>query len=938
MKLGMRAKLLFGFLAVALFTGGLGAYTLRALDLLSAQLEAMYVDDLDGIYLLDQYSDVTWESRTSLANLLFSDDPIEQRVLRQEILASDAQLPLLFEQMIADDIDKEDTASLRRVTSAWIDHTTWRDQHVLTALDAGDHAAAVAAYRGEGTRLANAFAVESDVLLDEKHASATTLAAASQATYVMLRNTAIALSLGAITLGLLIGFLLSRSIAGAAGQLASAAKGLAQGNLDQRITFHSHDELGSVADAFREMVAFQQHMALAANAIAAGDLTNEVQPKADTDVLGVAFQRMTRGLRRLLSERAIADQAVIDADERRRLALEAVQDVIYDSDLRPAGTTVWSPSTREMFGYEPGEMGDTTEQWSDKIHPDDWPRLTQELTASMTHGGGFTSEYRHLRKNGSYADVLTRGKVLLDEHGRSVRLVGAMMDITERKLAEEALRASEERFRKRYKSFPLPTYSWVQVGDDFVLQDYNDAADAITGGVIRDALGKRASEWFADVPEILADLKESVADKRTLRRELRYRYRTTGLKRQLVFSLVFVPPQSVMIHTEDVTEARQAEQQHEALVQSEKLRALGQMATGIAHDLNQSLMLVASYSDLARQALVQEPPNLAEMENLLMTTTQAALDGGESVKRLLQFTRAAPEQDSQLVDLSNVMRDAAQLTAPRWRDAAQLAGRPISLHIETEGHPIIQGSASQLRDLATNVIFNAVDALPTGGTIRLRVLADGGYGILEITDSGVGMTAEVQERVFEPFYTTKGEGGTGLGLAMVFRIVEQHDGRIELRSAPGDGTTFRISFPLVDGPAEVELAPIPVTPLAPLLPLRVLAVDDEPMMTKAVMRMLKPAGHMVSMAASGEEALEQLAGQTFDVVVSDMGMGAGMNGWDLADAVKRRWPEVRFLLATGWGAAIDPVDAKARGVEAVLSKPYHPAELLRLLVQTGVTA
>ena len=277
--------------------------------------------------------------------------------------------------------------------------------------------------------------------------------------------------------------------------------------------------------------------------------------------------------------------------------------------------------------------------------------------------------------------------------------------------------------------------------------------------------------------------------------------RTHRAERDLALSYVFVPPQTVMVHTEDITEAKQAEQQREAMAQSEKLRALGQMATGIAHDLNQSLMLVASYSDLARQALVQDPPNLAELEDLLTTTTQAALDGGETVKRLLLFTRAAPEQDSQPVDLSSVVRDAAQLTAPRWRDAAQAEGRPISLHIEADGHPTIQGSPAQLRELMTNLIFNAVDALPTGGTIRLRVVAEDGQGIVEVADSGVGMSAEVQARVFEPFFTTKGEGGTGLGLAMVFGIVEQHGGHIEVRSAPGDGTTFRITFPLVDAVA-----------------------------------------------------------------------------------------------------------------------------------------
>src|SRR6202022_2944089 len=146
--------------------------------------------------------------------------------------------------------------------------------------------------------------------------------------------------------------------------------------------------------------------------------------------------------------------------------------------------------------------------------------------------------------------------------------------------------------------------------------------------------------------------------------------------------------------------------------QSEKLRALGQMASGIAHDLNQSLMLVASYSDLALQALVQHPLDLVELRDLLTTTTQAAMDGGETVRRLLLFTRAAPEHKTQAVDLGDILRDTARLTAPRWRDAAQAEGRPIDLQVEVADNATVLGSRAQLRELMTNLIFNAVDALP----------------------------------------------------------------------------------------------------------------------------------------------------------------------------------------------------------------------------------
>jgi CheY-like chemotaxis protein len=227
--------------------------------------------------------------------------------------------------------------------------------------------------------------------------------------------------------------------------------------------------------------------------------------------------------------------------------------------------------------------------------------------------------------------------------------------------------------------------------------------------------------------------------------------------------------------------------------------------------------------------------------------------------------------------------------------------------------------------------------LPMGGAIGVRVATENQQGVIEVADSGIGMSAEVQARVFEPFFTTKGGGGTGLGLAIVFGIVEQHAGHIEVRSAPGDGTTIRVTFPLMDAHAEVE-PPLTPAQFEPPHPLRVLAVDDEPMMTKAVVRMLKPSGHVVTVAASGEEALEKLSAQTFDVVVSDMGMGAGMNGWELADAVRRRWPGVRFLLATGWGAAINTDEAHSKGVEAVLSKPYHPADLVRALARSANVA
>lgn len=632
-----------------------------------------------------------------------------------------------------------------------------------------------------------------------------------------------------------------------------------------------------------------------------------------------------------------AEAALHISEERNRLALQAARMGTWDAD--PIHDVVsWSPETEALHGLAPGTFEGTFAAFQRTIDPADWPAFETEMLASIAERRESIVTFRTIWPDGSGHYIESKSRALYAADGSVSRVTGTSTDVTQRTVAEIALRASEERFRKQYKGIPLPTYSYDQVGDDFVLQDYNDAADTISEGRIREGLGKRASEWFADMPEILMDLRACVAEQQGFRRETSYRFRTTQRVRDLALSYVFIPPRTVMIHTEDITEAKHAEQQREAMAQSEKLRVVGQMATGIAHDLNQSLMLVSSYSHLARQALAQDPPDVAEASDLMTTAAQAAMDGGETVKRILMSTRTEPEQNSQMIELSGLVRDAAHLTSPRWRDAAQGEGRPISLHIEVEGQPMVLGSPGQLRELMTNLIFNAVDALPTGGTIRLRVLAAAGQGIVEVTDSGIGMSDEVQVRVFEPFFTTKGERGTGLGLAMVFGIVEQHRGQIGVRSAPGEGTTFRITLPLVSEIAVAEPSAKTKDVLDPLVLLRVLVVDDEPMMTKAVVRMLKPAGHLVTTAASAEEALERLANEDFDVVVSDVGMGAGMNGWELVDVVRGRWPDVRVMLATGWGAAIDPGEARTRGVEAVLSKPYHPIDLLQALARTGAAA
>jgi signal transduction histidine kinase len=393
-------------------------------------------------------------------------------------------------------------------------------------------------------------------------------------------------------------------------------------------------------------------------------------------------------------------------------------------------------------------------------------------------------------------------------------------------------------------------------------------------------------------------------------------------------------------------------EQARTLAQTEKLRALGQMASGVAHDLNQSLALIAGYCDLA-MARLDDPSGGGEgsrpqgqrrepwLRETLGIVAQAAMNGGRTVNGLLTFARSHPEGDPEPIALAGLLDEVARLTSPRWRDVAQAEGRPIGLEVEAAEGLKLLGWPASLRAALTNLVFNAVDALPSGGTIRLEARRRGHEAVVEVSDTGVGMAPEVQARIFEPFFSTKGEGGTGLGLAMVFGVVEQHGGRITLSSAPGEGTTFRLAFPAADAAAgsgpDHDVEGQVSAPAAESSPgLRVLVVDDEPQLTRVAAMILGREGHEVTTAPSGEVALEFLRSGRFDALVSDVSMGAGMNGWELARRARQLRPGLRIVLATGYGAAIDPAEAVRRGVDAVVAKPYRARTLGETLRPTPV--
>ena len=381
------------------------------------------------------------------------------------------------------------------------------------------------------------------------------------------------------------------------------------------------------------------------------------------------------------------------------------------------------------------------------------------------------------------------------------------------------------------------------------------------------------------------------------------------------------------------------------LVQQERLKALGQLAAGIAHDLNNTLAPVVGFSELllarARSASAAGSPlTLGRPEQEWLDLLHAgALDAAEVVRRLREFYRQRDGHDAFApVDLAAVVAQTVELTRPRWKDDAQATGRTVAVRTELASDlPPVAGSAPELREALTNLLINAVDALPGGGVITVRTRAEGTAVVLEVVDTGAGMDAETRGRCLEPFFTTKGETGTGLGLAMVHGTVQRHGGTLEIDSTPGTGTTVRLRLP-VAAPATSMPAAGPDSAgdgggaqgagvHRPLRPLRLLVVDDEPAVRLVTAALLEADGHVVVQAQDGSGGLAALRGGCFDALVTDRAMPGGMSGEQLAAAAKALHPQLPVLLLTGYGDLMIAAGERSACVDTVLSKPVTLAAL-----------
>jgi len=364
----------------------------------------------------------------------------------------------------------------------------------------------------------------------------------------------------------------------------------------------------------------------------------------------------------------------------------------------------------------------------------------------------------------------------------------------------------------------------------------------------------------------------------------------------------------------DISEQKKAEK---ALIQSEKLRALGEMAGGVAHDFNNLLAIILGNAQLLQRGL--ERYKKEEITKRLGIIARTASQGGETVRRLQHFTgREISSNEFTRLDLNEIVRSALRSTSPRWKDEAEAEGVTITIKEKLEKLPPLLGSRSELTEVLTNLIFNAVEAMPDGGRITIKTEAKENDVHLYFTDTGQGIPDKIKINIFEPFFTTKGPGASGLGLSTSYGVIKRHKGDMKVESIKRKGTTFTITIPV---PSEIPSEKERLKDSEKVSSQKILVIDDEEGVRDVLARILGDEGHRVSLAETGKKGLDKFKQGDFDLVLTDLGM-PDMSGWELAKRIKKINPSLPVGLITGWAVPLTKEKMKEKGVDFVLSKPF----------------
>jgi PAS domain S-box-containing protein len=658
------------------------------------------------------------------------------------------------------------------------------------------------------------------------------------------------------------------------------------------------------------------------------------------------------------AEAALSQSQQQETEERYRLAVLATNDAIWDWRLAD-GHVVWNQALTTLFGHS--HEFTSADWWIEHIHPDDRPRIEASIHAVIDGGGSsWSGEYRFRRLDGSYADIYDRGTVLRDEQGKPLRMIGAMLDLTERKAAEAALRETERLFQTMFETIdegfciiefldgphgPMSDYVHVAANPAYLA---NAGIADVVGQRVRDMVPAEADAWVETYRNVLLT-GEPIRFERELVR--------TGRYLELAAFRVEPPERrQVAVLFQDVTKRHRAElalrdlndtlerrvgeevaertRTEEALRQSQKMEAVGQLTGGIAHDFNNMLAVIMGSLELLNRRFAASDPRAKRY-------VDAAKDGvkraAQLTQRLLAFSRQQP-LNPESVSANRLVAGMSDMLRHSLGGAVRLetvlAGGLWRSHVD----------ANQLENAILNLAVNGRDAMPDGGRLTIETanchlderyaaehlgLAPGQYVMIAVSDTGAGMSAEVVSRAFDPFFTTKEVGrGTGLGLSQVYGFVKQSGGHVKIYSEPGEGSVVKVYLPRLVGESEEDLE----AETAPDLPLGdsqevILVVEDEEAVRQLSVDALTELGYRVLEADGAANALKLIdVHPEITLLFTDVVMPE-VNGRKLADEALKRRPDLKVLFTTGYtrnavvhNGVLDP------GVQ-LIGKPFTIEEL-----------
>lgn len=630
------------------------------------------------------------------------------------------------------------------------------------------------------------------------------------------------------------------------------------------------------------------------------------------------------------ARRRQAESELKKIEDRFRIVSRATNDVIWEWDIKT--NQVWlSENFKNVYGHPPEAVGATMQLWMDLIHPDDKSMVVSRLNALIAVGGRtWWSEHRFRRADGAYAHVFDRASVVYDAAGKFTRMVGVMIDMTERKHAEEKI---------------IEQAALLDEAQDAIIVSdlkgrilfWSKGAERIYDRAVEDVMGKSVDELLHHAAATSqAALKETLKTGRWIG-EMREQEKSGGeLVVQSRWTLLRDGqgnPKSIMVINTDVTEHKQMEEQ---FLRSQRLESLGVLVSGIAHDLNNTLAPII----IGIQMLRLEPQRDPEMESLLVTMEISAKRSADMLKQMLTFARGGEIQKTliQPADLVKEMSGIVSDTFSKFIECRVQAGPGL--------HPIA-GIPTQLHQVLMNLCVNARDAMPKGGTLTLNAenvkltateaarhagAKAGNYVCFSVADTGTGIPPEQLGKIFQPFFTTKAPGkGTGLGLSASSNIIKNHDGFMTVDSRPGHGTEFKVYLPAagktaVEPPVEKALLPAGAGE-------RILVIDDEAAILAIMRAALENYGYTVLTAASGPEAIAQMGSHadTINLVITDLNMPF-MDGEATITTLRKISDKFKTIIVSGSELAAITANRQIKA-DAYVIKPFTNEALINTVHQ-----